>query len=86
MSYSQICGTVQVHPAGTPDGFRSFFKYRPTITEICVDGLSITYGDTPKRNHIWTYAPTTLLSFVDRNRCYIFDYGKEPMLDFIMLV
>ena len=51
ISYSQVCGTVRIHAAGTPDGFivadRSIFY---------VDGVYFTYGDSSNRNHIWTYS------------------------------
>ena len=51
MSYSQVCGTVRVHPAGTPDGFIIFDD-----TSVNVDGVYLTYGDSSNRNHtIWTY-------------------------------
>ena len=52
MSYSQVCGTVRVHPAGTPDGFDTFDT---KSEEDYVDGVSIAYGDSSNRNHIWTY-------------------------------
>ena len=46
MSYSQVCGTVRVHPAGTPDGFNA------DDSSMHYDGVYLTYG----RNHmIWTY-------------------------------
>ena len=50
-SYSQVCGTVRVHPEGTPDGFDTF-KDR----SMYVDGVYLTYGDSSNRNNIiWTY-------------------------------
>ena len=49
-SYSQVCGTVRVHPEGTPDGFDTF-----NDRSIYVDGVYLTYGDSSNRNHIWTY-------------------------------
>ena len=54
MSYSQVCGTVRVHPEGTPDGFDTF-KNR----SMYVDGVYLTYGDSSNRNHIWTYTAAT---------------------------
>ena len=50
MSYSQVCGTVRVHPEGTPDGFDTFQD-----RSIYVDGVYLTYGNSSNRNHIWTY-------------------------------
>ena len=53
-SYSQVCGTVRVHPEGTPDGFNHF-----NDRSIYVDGVYLTYGDSSNRNHIWTYTAAT---------------------------
>ena len=50
MSYSQVCGTVRVHPEGIPDGFDTF-----NDRSIYVDGVYFTYGHSSNRNHIWTY-------------------------------
>ena len=50
MSYSQVCGTVRVHPEGVPDGFNTF-----NDISVYVDGVYFTYGDSSNRNHIWTY-------------------------------
>ena len=50
-SYSQVCGTVRVHPEGTPDGFDTFRN-----RSMYVDGVYLTYGDSSNRNNIiWTY-------------------------------
>ena len=54
MSYSQVCGTVRVHPEGSPDGFDTF-----NDDSIYVDGVYFTYGDSSNRNHIWTYTAAT---------------------------
>ena len=78
VSYSQVCGTVRVHSAGTPDGFGNFYiRKEPTLNQVYVDGLGIMFGDSPNRKHIWTYAFATLLGIADRNRCYICDNDKE---------
>ena len=53
-SYSQVCGTVRVHPEGTPDGFDHF-----NDDSVYVDGVYLTYGDSSNRNHIWTYTAAT---------------------------
>ena len=62
-SYSQVCGTVRVHPAGTPDGFAS--HNRPcngqSVNQNYVDGVSLTYGVSSNRNHIWTYTAAVLV-------------------------
>ena len=53
MSYSQVCGAVRVHPARTPDGFMP--RNGQSVNENYVDGVSLTYGTSSNRNHIWTY-------------------------------
>ena len=62
-SYSQVCRTVRVHPAGTPDGFSSHNNQIPrnsqSVNQNYVDGVSLTYGDSSNRNHIWTYTAAT---------------------------
>ena len=57
IDYSQVCGQLRGYQFGTPDGFSSFSgkNPRPTIDDVYVDGVSITYSNTP-RKHIWTYA------------------------------
>ena len=57
ISYSQVCGTVRVHPEGTPDGFDTFVD-----RSIYVDGVYLTYGDSYNRNHIWTYTAATTVA------------------------
>ena len=64
MSYSQVCGTVRVHPEGTPDGFSSRnsdqrLSNGQSVNQNYVDGVSLTYGDSSNRNHIWTYTAAT---------------------------
>ena len=44
ISYSHICGIVEATWFGRPDGFNNY-----------VDGISLTYGSTSNRNHIWTF-------------------------------
>ena len=63
--YSQVCGTVRVHPAGTPDGFSSHNNQVPrngqSVNQNYVDGVSLTYGVSSNRNHIWTYTAAVLV-------------------------
>ena len=54
MSYSQVCGTVRIHAAGTPDGFITFRD-----RSMYVDGVYFTHGVSSSRNHIWTYSAAT---------------------------
>ena len=70
MSYSQVCGTVRVHPAGTPDGFNTLDS-----SSLYADGVSFTYGNSSNRRHIWTY---TAVILVNSNReCDICDYKRN---------
>ena len=51
VSYSQVCGTVRVHPEGSLDGFYTFRN-----RSMYVDGVYLTYGHSSNRkNTIWTY-------------------------------
>ena len=69
MSYSQVCGTVRVHPEGTPDGFNTLAS-----SSLYADGVSLTYGNSTNRNHIWTY---TAAIFVNNNlECDICNYKR----------
>ena len=69
MSYSQLCGTVRVHPEGTPDGFDTF-----NDRSIYVDGVYLTYGDSSNRSHtIWTY---TAAAVDDNSGCDKCNYMK----------
>ena len=57
ISYSQICGRVHAHRFGSLDGFQNFGYDRnnATLEGNYVDGVSLTYGRSP-RSHIWTFA------------------------------
>ena len=50
-SYSQVRGRVQGLQFGTPDAFASGGS---NIDGIYVDGVSITYGQSP-RKHVWSF-------------------------------
>ena len=81
-SYSQVCGTVRVHPEGTPDGFQDFFrKTEPidaTLEGNYVDGVSFTHGTSP-RSHIWTYSPVTSIG-TGSDRCSLCDNNKPSSI------
>ena len=50
--YNKVCGQVRGYQYQSPDGFGD----DNNIIDSCyVDGISITYGSSP-RKHIWTYA------------------------------
>ena len=60
LPYSQVCGRVYGRYSGTPDAFDTFPANRPaspTIDDNYVDGVSLSYGMSP-RNHVWTLAAT----------------------------
>ena len=79
MQYSQVCGTVRVHPESSPDAFLSDNHRIPrngqSVNQNYVDGVSLTYGISPNRNHIWTY--TAAIKFGDDvDRCTTCDRDK----------
>ena len=51
--YSKVCGMAVGYQKDSTDGFATSDS-SPSINDVYVDGISITYG-TP-RKHIWTYA------------------------------
>ena len=59
MSYSKVCGTVQVHREGTPDGFDTF-KNRM----IC--RWSVSYRVSSNEKHIWTYSAAGTVRYNNR--------------------
>ena len=52
--FKYICGVVDAYTKGTPDAF----SQRPmdSINQPYLDGISITYGTSDKRRHVWSYA------------------------------
>ena len=55
ITYSHICGNVEATWFGTPDGFTGSSRSSSTMNDNYVDGISLTYGRTSNRNHIWTF-------------------------------
>ena len=56
IAFSHICGTVEAFWFGTPDGFTgSNRSSSTTVNDNYVDGISLTYGNTSNRIHIWTF-------------------------------
>ena len=53
LSYSHVCGIVEGRFFGMPNGFASR-QSSISINDNYVDGISLTYGDTAYRTHIWT--------------------------------
>ena len=58
VNYTQVCGQVRGYQYKSPDGAGPIlgggFGPNTEIDQVYVDGVSITYGDNP-RKHIWTY-------------------------------
>ena len=52
--YSRVCGRIIGYQDGTTNAFTPFYN-NPSIDDIYVDGVSLTYGHGP-RKHIWTFA------------------------------
>ena len=56
MQYSRVCGRITGYQENSPDAFRPFYDNQDrTIDDLYVDGVSLTYGFSP-RKHIWTFA------------------------------
>ena len=58
VNYTKVCGQVRGYQYGSPDGagpnLGGGIIPNTEIDQIYVDGVSITYGENP-RKHIWTY-------------------------------
>ena len=52
LPYKEVCGFVEGYQDKTPDGFRG---KNAKIDSTYLDGISITYGEKP-RKHIWSFA------------------------------
>ena len=55
VEYSRVCGRIKAYQDGAPDSFFPTFLDGHTIDDGYVDGISLTYGRSP-RHHIWTFA------------------------------
>ena len=51
VEYTKVCGKILAYQFSSTDGFRTGSN---NIEGSYVNGVSLTYGDTP-RNHIWTF-------------------------------
>ena len=54
LHYTKVCGRAIGYQYGHTDAFLIRRSHNPTINDIYVDGLSVTYGSP--RQHLWTYA------------------------------
>ena len=56
IKYSNVCGRVIAYQYGAPFAFYLHSAHNPNAIDTAyVDGISLTYGQTP-RQHIWTFA------------------------------
>ena len=55
LSYSSVCGKVLGYQKGTPQAIHVGPGGHNDINSYYVDGVSITYGEAPNRQHIWTF-------------------------------
>ena len=70
---------VLIHQQETPDGFQShndqILHNNQSVNQNYVDGVSLTHGTSPNRNHIWTF--TAVIKFgADTDRCTVCDSNK----------
>ena len=67
LNYSRVCGQVRGYQQGSTDAFASSGS---TVDSVFIDGVSITYGRSP-RKHIWAYASGLFLStkYNGENNC-----------------
>ena len=66
--FTEVCGRAIGYQYQSPDGFGAF-HVGMNIDDPYVDGLSITYGSSP-RHHLWTYAAGVAESdFISVSNC-----------------
>ncbi len=53
--YNHVFGRIIGYQKGSPDAFDTVLGSAFTIEEAYVDGVSLTYGATGSRKHIWTF-------------------------------
>ncbi len=54
--YTRVCGKVLAYMRGDPDAFLNSIRGINSIEQSYVDGVSVTYGASGSRKHIWTFA------------------------------
>ena len=80
LSYQTVCGKVAGYEIGSDNAFKT--SASNNIDSYYVDGISITYGNNPRR-HIWTYAAsisqtTGGSSNTDTSTCPCTGSGQAP--------
>ena len=70
LQYSRVCGRAVGYGESSPDGFGPYIDngFIYTIDDPYVDGMSVTYGFSP-RKHIWTFAAGVTDSGDDAHTC-----------------
>ena len=53
VNYSHVCGQIIGYQDYSPDAFG--VAGEKTIDSIYVDGVSLTHGQSPSKQHIWTF-------------------------------
>ena len=67
--YSRVCGRVYGYQESSPDAFAPYNRNRGfTIDDPYIDGVSLTYGFSP-RKHIWTFGAAVTDTGNDIARC-----------------
>ncbi len=57
MEYSQVCGMIKAYQYGSPEAFQDYvFTSTLTVNDRFVDGVVISRGTDPEREHVWTFA------------------------------
>ena len=70
VEYSHVCGQIRGYQESSPDAFYLFIiNPSHTIDDIYVDGVSVTYGTSP-RKHIWTFTAAVGDSRTDSAVCH----------------
>ena len=64
-NFTSVCGQVKGYQFGSTDAFNSIYR---TIDSPYVHGVSITYGDNP-RKHLWTYAAGVYENILESYDC-----------------
>ena len=56
LDFVKVCGRVKAYALGGVDGFENFDDGLTEIEEAYVTGVSLTVGDPPNMEHLWTFA------------------------------
>ena len=63
LNYSRVCGQIRGYQQGSTDAFYNALNSGFTVGNTFLDGVSITYGNSP-RIHLWAYASGLYLNGV----------------------